>query len=163
MTMPRRINKFSNGGLLEFDHGNFDEWCVYVTRANGKRFAPTDSRYFSRLGKLAKTHGNQKIYDDFIVVFHRVSKNIEPEIFDLIAILSRSYGADQLEMEIWLGVLYAGMVAEENKENAKLGKRIKRLGMHQVLIEGVAPEEAALFSKGKKWRELDKLMQEKGF
>lgn len=161
--MPRRINKFSNGGSLEFDQGSFDNWCVYVVRPNGQRFAPTDVHYFSRLKKLAKIHGNQKIYDDFTIIFNRVSKNVNSEIFDLIAILSRSYGNNQLEMEIWLNVLYAGMVAEENKENARLGKRIKRLGIHQVLLEEIAPEEAAVFSKGKKWRELDKLMNEKGF
>ncbi|HKL33500.1 MAG TPA: hypothetical protein VJ919_13245 [Tangfeifania sp.] len=161
--MPRRICKFSNGGFLEFDHGSFDNWCVYVVRPNGQRFAPSDLQYFSRLKKLAENYGNQKIYDDFTVIFNRVSKNIHPEIFDLIALLSRSYGKDQLEMEIWLSVLYAGMVAEENKENARLGKRIKRLGMHQVLLEGIVPGEAAVFSKGKKWRDLDKLMKEKGF
>ena len=161
--MPRRINKFSNGSFLEFDQGSFDDWCVYVIRTNGQRFAPSDVSYFSRLEKLAKIHGNQKIYDDFTIIFNRVSKNTDAEIFDLITILSRSYGKDQLEMEIWLSVLYAGMVAEENKENARLGKRIKRLGMHQVLLEGFAPEKAAVFSKGKKWRELDELMKTKGF
>mgnify|MGYP006307581617 CR=1 FL=1 len=161
--MPRRINKFSNGGFLEFDTGSFDDWCVYVIRKSGERFAPTDVQYFSRLKKLAKVHGTQKIYDDFTVVFNRVTKEVDARIFNLIFLLSRYYNSNQLEMEIWLGVLYASMVAEENKKNARLGKRIKRLGMHQVLIEGMAPEEAAAFSKGKKWRDLDKLMKAKGF
>lgn len=161
--MPRRINQFSNGGYIEFDTGNFDEWCVFVTRTNGNRFAPSDLWYFSRLEKLAQKYGRQTIYHDFIVVYNRTSKEINPLVFELIAALSRSYGSDSLEMEIWLNVLYAGMIAEENKENAKLGKRLKRLGMHQLLMEKMAPEEAAVFSRGKKWRELDKIMQEKGF
>lgn len=161
--MPRRINQFSNGGFIEFDTGSFDDWCVYVTRTNGKRFAPSDLWYFSRLEKLGQKYGRQTIYHDFIVVFNRTTKKIEPTVFELIAALSQSYGNDCLEMEIWLNVLYAGMIAEENKENAKLGKRIKRLGMHQLLMEKMAPEEAAVFSRGKKWRELDKIMQEKGF
>jgi hypothetical protein len=55
------------------------------------------------------------------------------------------------------------MVAEENKEHAILKKRIKRLGLYQVLVENMEPEQAAIFSKGKKWTELDKLMKEKGF
>jgi hypothetical protein len=55
------------------------------------------------------------------------------------------------------------MIAEENKKNAILKKRIKRLGIYQVLIEGMKPEVAAVFSKGKKWRELDKTMLERGF
>jgi len=161
--MPGRINEFSNGGFLEFDQGKFDNWCVYVTRANGKRFAPSDVWYFTRLKKLANIHGSQKIYDDFTVIFNRVSKKTDPDVFGLISILSRFYDKDQLEMEIWLSVLYAGMVAEENKENSRLGKRIKRLGMHQVLLENMRPEEAAFFSKGKKWRNLDEIMKMRGF
>lgn len=161
--MPRRINQFSNGGFIEFDTGSFDEWCVYVTRANGKRFAPSDLWYFSRLEKLSRFYGRQTIYDDFIVIYNRTTKTIEPEVFELIAALSQSYRNDSLEIEIWLNVLYAGMIAEENKENAKLGKRLKRLGMHQVLLEKMTPEEAAVFSRGKKWKELDKLMKRKGF
>jgi hypothetical protein len=161
--MPRRINQFSNGGYIEFDTGNFDDWCVFVTKTNGNRFAPSDLWYFSRLEKLARKYGYQTIYHDFIVVYNRTSKQIETPIFELIAALSRSYGSDSLEMEIWLNVLYAGMIAEENKENTKLGKRLKRLGMHQLLMEKMAPEEAAEFSKGKKWRTLDKIMKEKGF
>jgi hypothetical protein len=161
--MPQKINNFSNGGFIEFDSGYFDEWCVFVTKSSGERFAPTDSHYFSRLKILGEKYGSQKIYDDFVVVFNRTSKSIDSSVFELISALSKSYGYDFLEMEIWLNVLYAGMIAEENKQNAILKKRIKRLGMYQVLIENILPEEAAIFSKGKKWRELDALMKSKGF
>ncbi len=161
--MPRKINKFSNGGFIEFDSGCFDKWCVFVTKPGGERFAPTDINYFLRLNTLGEKYGHQKIYDDFVVIFNRTKKNIDPNIFELISALSKSYNSDSLEMEIWLNVLYAGMIAEENKENAILKKRIKRLGMYQVLIENIPPEKAAVFSKGKKWRELDELMQLKGF
>jgi hypothetical protein len=66
-------------------------------------------------------------------------------------------------IDIWFTVIYAGMVAEENKKNAKLKKRIKRLGMFQVLIEKKSAEYAANFSKGKKWKELDTIMLSAGF
>lgn len=46
---------------------------------------------------------------------------------------------------------------------AKIGKRAKRLGIHQVLIENIEPEIAANFSKNKKWRELDKECKKRGF
>ena len=161
--MPRKIYQFSNGGSIEFDTGNFDDWCVFVTRPNGERFAPTDIQYFKRLAKLGAKHGHQHIYDDFVVVYNRTGQEIDPSIPPLIAGLSRFYNNDALEMEIWLNVLYAGMIAEENKEKAILKKRVKRLGMHQLLIERMKPEEAAVFSRGKKWRELDKLMKSKGF
>ena len=161
--MPRKIYQFSNGGSIEFDKGNFDNWCVYVTKPNGERFAPTDTRYFSRLEKLGKLYGHDKIYDDFVVIYNRTTKRIEPDIFKLITSLSSFYNKDALELEIWFIVLYAGMVAEENKENTILKKRIKRLGMYQLLIDRISPEEAATFSKGKKWQELDKIMKSKGF
>jgi len=161
--MPQKLNKFSNGGFIEFDSGCFDKWCVFVTNSNGERFAPTDTHYFSRLFILGEKYGHQKIYDDFVVIFNRTTKIIDSNVFDLILTLSKNYKSDFLEMETWLNVLYAGMIAEENKENAILKKRIKRLGMHQVLIDNLSPEKAAMFSKGKKWRELDELMKLKGF
>lgn len=55
------------------------------------------------------------------------------------------------------------MIAEENKLNAILKKRIKRLGMYQVLVQNYPPSVAANYSKGKKWRELDALMVHYGF
>ena len=57
----------------------------------------------------------------------------------------------------------AGMIAEENKVNMILKKRIKRLGVYQVLMDNFPPSEAANFSKGKGWRELDSIMKAKGF
>ena len=161
--MPDLINTFNNGGKIEFDTGCFDEWCVYVTKPNGERFAPGDIQYFNRLKKLSERYGAEKIYDDFVVIYNRTTKSVNPIVLKLIFLLSDYYSDDKVEMEIWLNVLYAGMIAEENKENAILKKRVKRLGMHQLLIDGFKPEEAAVFSKGKKWRELDKLMKSKGF
>ncbi|NTV99741.1 MAG: hypothetical protein HGA19_00375 [Oscillochloris sp.] len=68
---------------------------------------------------------------------------------------SKAYGDDDLEVGILLSILYAGMIAEENKRQARLRKRVKRLGVHQVLFEGLAPEEAATFSKVKLWEVID--------
>lgn len=56
-----------------------------------------------------------------------------------------------------------GMIAEENKENTQLGKQIKRLGVHQVLIEKMGCNEAANFSKGIRWRQIDAICSSKGF
>lgn len=161
--MPQLLNRFSNGGKIEFDDGCFDRWCVFVTKPDEERFAPTDLHYFTRLKKLAAIHGPQNIYDDFVVVYNRTTKEVNPEMFKLINSLSKNFGTDSLEIEIWFSVLYAGMIAEENKENAILKKRIKRLGMYQLLVADFLPEEAATFSKGKKWRELDEIMKTNGF
>ena len=161
--MSNKLNHFGNGGFIEFDSGCFDGWCVFVTTPGSKRFAPTDVQYFSRLKELSEKFGPQKIYDDFVVIYNRTSKNVDPKVFELISVLSRFYNSDAAEMELWLNVIYAGMIAEENKEKAILKKRIKRLGVHQVLIDNISPEKAAVFSKGKKWKELDEIMKSKGF
>ena len=161
--MLRRINNLSNGSFLEFDSGCFDGWCVFVTNPGTKRFAPTDVHYFTRLKVISEMFGPRKVYDDFVVIYNRTSKNIDPKVFDLILVLSKFYDDNSAEIELWFNVLYAGMIAEENKENAILKKRIKRLGVHQVLIDGISPEMAAVFSKGKKWKELDEIMKSKGF
>lgn len=156
--MPQLLNRFSNGSKIEFDEGCFDKWCVFVRKANGERFAPLDTQYFSRLKKVGEKYGPQNIYDDFVVIYNRTTKEVNPEVFELIKVMSKNYGDDSLEIEIWFSVLYASMIAEENKENAILKKRIKRLGMHQLLIDDFEPEVAATFSKGNKWRELDTIM-----
>lgn len=161
--MPQKLNEFQNGGFIEFDTGSFDDWCVYVTKSGSDRFAPSDVQYFKRLKILGRKYGNKKIYDDFVVIFNRTTFEVDPNVFQIISLLSQIYEKDILEIEIWFNVLYAGMIAEENKKNAILKKRIKRLGMHQVLIDDIEPETAAVFSKGIKWQELDRLMKAKGF
>ena len=161
--MPQKINSFFSGGFIEFDSGCFDDFCVYVTKSDGFRYAPRDVQYFNRLKSLSQIYGAQKIFDDFIVIYNRTTKLINPQVFKLIEALSKWYENDAAELEIWFNVLYAGMIAEENKAHAILKKRIKRLGLHQVLIDGISPKEAAVFSKGKKWQELDQLMISKGF
>lgn len=161
--MSEKINSFCNGSFIEFDSGCFDGWCVFVTTPEKQRFAPSDVQYFNRLKKISENFGPQKIYDDFVVIYNRTSKNVDPKVFGLINNLSSFYNEFAEEMELWLNVIYAGMIAEENKENAILKKRIKRLGIHQVLIDHFPPEKAAVFSKGKKWKELDEIMKSKGF
>jgi hypothetical protein len=157
------IKKVRCTNLVEFDNGLFDAWCVYLTRQGMQRYAPKDTEYFSILQQLGNTHGHAKIYNDFISFYTPTSKNIEGNILQLISTISESYAADTAEIDTWFTVIYAGMVAEENKINAILKKRIKRLGMHQVLMEGKEPLYAANFSKGKKWKELDVLMRQRGF
>lgn len=161
--MSRIITNVRGKNLVEFGWGSFDEWCVFLTRPNAVKYAPRDTEYFTHLKNLGAIHGFAKIYNDFIRFYSLTTKNLDPGILNLITMLSDDYEKDAAEIEIWFTVIYGGMVAEENKANAILKKRIKRLGMQQVLLEGLAPELAAGFSKGKKWQDLDKIMREKGF
>jgi hypothetical protein len=112
---------------------------------------------------LGEIYGSRKIYDDFIQIYGLTTKAVEEPVLLKIKALSREYGEYSAEIDMLFTVIYAGMVAEENKKSAILRKRIKRLGMHQVLMEKLDSSYAANFSKGKKWKELDAIMKEKGF
>lgn len=160
--MKRLIKKIRNNGEVTFDSGTFDNWCVYLKRPNKKRFAPTDTMYFSRLEKLAEKYDGQRIYDDFLIIYDLTDKEINSVALRIIEEIADTYNEDIVEVEEWLTVIYGGMIAEENKEKAILKKRIKRLGMYQTLIEGIGAEKAAHFSRGKKWKELDAIMKERG-
>ena len=161
--MSQIIKIFSDSSLLEYDYGKFDRWCVYLTRPNSKRYAPVDIEYFTQLQKYSTVHGPDKVYKDFVNVFKITSKKIEKPVLDEIENLSKKYSNDAIDIEIIFTIVYAGMIAEQNKAYTKLGKRVKRLGIHQVLIEGMSPYTAANYSKGKGWRELDTEMKTLGF
>jgi hypothetical protein len=154
--MPVLIHKIGNGNIVEFDTGKFDGWCVYLKRPHQERYAPKDTEYFGMMANLGKKYGFLKVYDDFVSIYHATHKQLDNDVLKLISDLSKAYKEDTEETEIWFTILYAGMIAEENKEHAILGKKIKRLGMYQVLIEKMSPLEAAVFSKGKKWKDWKK-------
>jgi hypothetical protein len=160
--MGRLVKEIQNQFKIEFDSGKFDEWCVYLETPEIKRHAPLDIHYFTRLQELGRTHGHQKIYDDFVKFYTPTNKEVSNTVNQLITELSTDYGSDSVEIDMWFSVIYAGMIAEENKQFAILKKRVKRLGVYQVLLDGQTPTYAANFSKGKKWRELDSIMKPLG-
>jgi hypothetical protein len=160
--MSTRIKIFSDKSVLEFDRGKFDDWCVYLT-ANGNKIAPKDIEYFTKIKNFAGLHGAPKIYDDFVKIYNATSSQIDEKIIFAISKMSSQYGTDALTLDKLFTILYAGMIAEENKQYAKLKKRIKRLGMHQLLIDNFDPEKAANFSRGKNWRTLDIECRNRGF
>lgn len=157
------IQTFDDGSVITFENGSFDSWCVFLKRPGQTKYAPTDRQYFSKLQQLGEIHGHQRLYGDFLKFYALTSVNIDPYVLNLIRQLSSAYITDSLEIEILFTIIYAGMIAEENKQFAILKKRIKRLGMHQTLIELKPPEFAASFSKGRKWQELDQICKTKGF
>jgi hypothetical protein len=161
--MATLIKIINNRIRIEFDTGSFDNWCVYLTKPGMMRYAPTDIEYFSWLKQQSLNFGAAKIYNDFISFYESTGKEINSILLDKITTLSIDYCSVAEEADTWFTIIYAGMIAEENKANAILKKRIKRLGMHQLLLENFKSEDAANFSKNKKWTELDILMRQKGF
>ncbi len=161
--MPRRIFTFPDGGALEFDQGRFDEHCVYEVQPDGGRSAPSDVGYFAGLLRIARARGENRVYEDFVRVFEVSETEVTETSVEVIRLLSEHYGSDEPSaLRIFL-ILHMGMIAENVKKNTRLGKRIKRLGVHALLLEGYSVDRAANFMRGKGWREIDAMCRERGF
>jgi hypothetical protein len=159
----RIIKRIQNNYKVLFDRGTFDDFCVYVSDEYNKKSAPKDTEYFEFFRNLSEEHGIDKVYNDFISIYEMTDTTISFDVRNKIDEIVKSYPNNiQFEIEKNLTVIWGGMIAEENKDNTYLGKRVKHLGMYQVLKENMDVEEAANFSKNKPWRELDSLMKEKG-
>ena len=158
----RGVKVFSDGSRVEFDSGQFDQWCVYVTRPAQPRHAPRDTQYFAELQRLHAQF--PRLHADFIAVFDRTTGQVEAALLARISEMAAAYPASlRADVAVLLTTLYAAMIAEENRAHAPLGKRIKRLGVHQVLVEGMPVDEAANFSRGLPWRRLEQLCRARGF
>lgn len=154
--------KCRNGCEIKFGMGAFDNWCVWVTRPDGVRHAPKDVEYFTELKEIYLKC--ERVYEDFCCIFKKTDASISREIQEYIRNVTLEYPPQQSdEAEMVLNILYAGMIAEEKKAFSVLKKRVKMLGVYQVLILGIAPSVAANFSKGKEAYEIDKICRSYGF
>ena len=158
------IKEFKDESFLEYDRGSFDAWCVYYTNAQGIRKAPKDIDYFKNLYQFSLKYGVDKVYSDYVKIYNRTEKTMNKDMLAYITQIANEYEEqDVLEIDVMFSILYLAMISEENKENSKLGKRIKRLGIYSLLKENKTIEESATFMKGMKWREIDKICIERGF
>lgn len=159
-----KIKTFADGSYLEYAPGKFDDWCVYMVNPK-KRFRspPRDTHYFDFLLQNAELFGADKIYQDFISIYETTGKEIAQEVLTLIEHIALTYVGKELEFEKIFTIMYMGMIAEEKKSFTRLGKRIKRLGVHKLLREGAGVDHSANFMRGLKWKEIDSMCQERGF
>jgi hypothetical protein len=162
--MPLRpIMTMTNGSKISFGRGRFDGWCIYVERVDKpdeKFFFPLDSWYFAEMARIDSYEPG--VYEDFVKIYNETNKKVDKKVLEMIVELAGKYTENHL-VELIYAILYAGMIAEENKYGTKLGKRIKRLGMYQTLVEKLDPNDAANFSRGMKWQEIDEQCQRRGF
>ena len=152
------VKKFKDGSDIGFGKGRFDDFCVYLDNK-----PPLDVHYFTRLYELKEIYGGRNIYNDFVYIYELVTKKLESAVLENITHISQKYKDDITRVDKIFTILYMAMIAEENKANTKLGKKIKRLGVHQILIENITPNVSANYSKGMKWREIEKECMERGF
>lgn len=161
--MEQIIKTFLDGSFLEYDKGCFDDWCVYLTQPSGKRKPPRDIDYFSAIKTYAAKYGIEKIYNDYVRIYEMTGKQVETDSLHRITEISSGYGHDALQIDIIFSILYMTMIAEEQKENTRLGKRIKRLGIYALLFENKTVSESANFMSGMGWKEIDNLCRQRGF
>jgi hypothetical protein len=158
------IKNLRNDRKVTFDKGRFDDWCVYVVESNGSKAPPYDTNYFKYFERITQYYPENKIYEDFVLIYDQTTSKIDEDVLILIDKIVDTYKEkDRTLVEQWFSVIYAGMIAEENKNGTVLKKRIKRLGMYQVLVLNMSPGDAANFSRGKKATELSPLMKSYGF
>lgn len=157
------LHTFFDGTSVEFGRGSIDEWCVFHIGKDGSRRPPLDSDYFAALPIIAGVHGVHNLYQDFVSVYNMVRSGPDVGVFNAIDRLSARYSPHELLFQQSFTFMYLGMIAEENKAHARLGKRIKRLGVHSILIEGRPVNQAANFMRGMKWPEISALCKARGF
>lgn len=153
---------FSDGEAIGFGRGRIDNFCVYH-RIEGLTRAPLDTEYFDFMEGLSRSHSPQMVYRRFVTLYEFVKKEVSEDAIQLIDKLSSDFPKEYRACQTYFTILYLAMVAEENYPGTKLGKRLKRLGIHQILIEGIEVHVAAHWSRGKPWREIAEECKRRGF
>lgn len=163
---PRLLKEFLDGSRVLFDpeKGSFDEFYVYVERPDSCGTRLTEDREsFSMLKRMGDKYGNQTVYDDFVGIYKKTGREWKEEVSKEITEISKKYAPMETDVDVLFSALYAMMIAEENKINAPNKKRVKRLGVHQVLMEGMGAEEAADFSRGRTASWIGEECKKRGF
>lgn len=160
--MSTIVKTFIDNSHLEFDRGGFDDWCVYYVDDSGNKHPPLDKDYFRLLKIMADRYGARQVAD-FVNIYNNTGKVVNATVLNLIDGLANSYGQDSLRVNKLFTTLYMAMIAEENYPNTRLGRRIKRLGVYELLFSNREITDAADFMRDMGWREIDKLCRQRGF
>lgn len=150
-----------------FDKGKFDNFCVYFKTYNKNKIliekkAVKDIVLLNNLILLKKDY-KEKTYKLIEYIYKHTNKKINYKLIKIITNIIKNHFDNSLRASKYFLFVYYAMVAEENKKGSKLGKRIKLLGVYQVLIEGMNPLEASNFSKGLKWITISNHCRKRGF
>lgn len=138
------LKTFPDETVLVYDKGKFDDYRVSFYKDGTHLLSPTDAQFFKFvLGR----NNNDESWEHIKQIAAQIDKDTE---FSSVILPSSSIEEDKM-----YSAYAAAVISEERKKYSKLGKRIKLLGYYQVLILGYKPYEAANWSRGKKWTEIN--------
>ena len=159
-----------NGFHFWFDYGNFDEWCVHCKRPTGKMWFAYDSEYLTWIRRMGKRYGEDRVYNDFVKIYDVANYDFNmKQAYKVIHEVDSNYPyKNNTSGEEWWTYFWMTMVAEERKENAIVGKRIKRLAVHNLLFDKWKLSYVLTYMDTRRnpnmsWRKLDKYCYERGF
>lgn len=141
-----------NGFVVYYYTGRFDNFCVYVLKPKKRRlqrWTPKDKDYFKWLKLQGKKYGNNEVYNDFITLYKSININTTfKEVVDITRDFNHKYG---VKNHHWWVILALTLIAEENKENTILGKRIKLLDVYNLLKDNYPISKIVIYMQGKSW------------
>jgi len=174
------IRQFNNEkkSRLEFTTGSFDRYAVRYTYYDDLnvpiRKFPLDREYFKALQNIGdwydKENGRKVVYDDLYSIYEKVpqvemidcNNPVDANVVNYIPTIAKKYNAYKDKIELIYTIIYAGMLAEQLKEGAVVGKSVKMLGLHQVLLEDMNCQSAANCSKNKTAKTIQLMCKDRG-
>jgi hypothetical protein len=135
---------------LVYEAGQFDKWRVTFYYADGRRTSPTDVDFFRYFLSLQDNKAVWQVIREIGNQIDRTTEFGDVEIHTL-------RGTE--EEEKWFSAYAAALISEERKAKTRLGKKIKLVGACQALCENMDVQEAANWSKGREWRQVDQEYQ----
>ena len=151
-----------DGYKMRFGWGNFDKYCVHVyDTVNRKKWFPLDEEYFQWIYDLSMVFGVDNVFDDFLLLYENVDvDSTNNDCYYLTKGLDLHYPS--IDTQHWWMIFYMTMYAECVKKGAILKKRIKLLGVYNILYDGYSIPYVVKYMRDMSWYELDDLMYERG-
>lgn len=142
----RELRQFVDGTQLVYDDGEYDGWRVSFYDNDKFVWSPTDEELFSELLSFGQEH------NDLFYAILAVADQIGPRT-DFAQVRIETIDGTLKEEKMY-SALAAMMIAEERKKSTQLGKKVKLLGLFQLLLEGFTPYKAAHWSRGRSTEEI---------
>jgi hypothetical protein len=156
----RPVAHLRDGSKVVYSQGKFDAWCIYHV-GNSVADATKDVDFFTLIRKYTDSCQRFKLYKDFLYIFDKVTNVLNYDVVENIKNVAKKY-PNSGEVELILIFLYAGMVAEKNKDKAIFKKYIKRLCSPSADRKNTSRNCCKLLQK-KNWRELKLECEASGF